>query len=78
MSDSTDGVKFSDVRDGSPAAKAGLKGGDKLIEFDGMKVDNLEEFTYALRQHKPGDKINVTVIRNGEKMTREVILEVRK
>ena len=29
------GVKFSDVREGSPAAKAGLKGGDIMVEFDG-------------------------------------------
>ncbi len=78
MSDSTDGVRFSDVRDGSPAAKAGFKGGDKLVDFGGMTVNNLEDFTYALRQHKPGDKVNVTVVRNGEKMTREVTLEVRK
>src|SRR5262249_24348160 len=39
------GVKFSDVRDGSPAGKAGLKAGDVLVEFDGKKIDNLYDFT---------------------------------
>ncbi|MBI4166288.1 MAG: M20/M25/M40 family metallo-hydrolase [Acidobacteria bacterium] len=78
MSDSSDGVKFSDVRDGSPAAKAGFKGGDKLVDFGGMKVNNLEEFTYALRQHKAGDRVAVTVVRDGERVTRQVTLEVRK
>ena len=72
------GVKFADVRDGSPAAKAGFKAGDTLIDFDGKKIDNLYDFTYALRAHKPGDKVSVTVLRNGEKVTREVTLEVRK
>lgn len=72
------GVKFADVRDGSPAAKAGLAAGDVLIEFDGKKIDNLYDFTYALRAHKPGDKVAVTVLRNGERLTREVTLEVRK
>ena len=72
------GVKFSDVRDGSPAAKAGLKAGDILIEFDEKKVDNLYDFTYMLRAHKPGDKVTVTVLRGTEKITREVTLEVRK
>jgi len=72
------GVKFADVRDGSPAAKAGFKAGDTLVDFGGRKIDNLYDFTYALRAHKPGDKVSVTVLRMGEKVTREVTLEVRK
>jgi S1-C subfamily serine protease len=72
------GVKFADVHDGSPASRAGLKGGDVLVEFDGKKIDNLYDFTYALRARKPGDKVTVTVMRGGEKITREVTLEARK
>ncbi len=72
------GVKFADVRDGSPAAKAGFKAGDVLIQFGDKKIDNLYDFTYALRAHKPGDKVPVTVLRGNEKLTREVTLEVRK
>ena len=72
------GVKFADVRDNSPAAKAGFKAGDTLIDFDGKKIDNLYDFTYSLRAHKPGDKVPVTVLRKGEKITRDVTLEVRK
>ena len=72
------GVKFADVHDGSPAGKAGFRGGDVMVEFDGKKIDNLYDFTYALRAHKPGDKVMVTVMRGGEKITRQVTLEVRK
>src|SRR5436309_14741496 len=72
------GVKFSDVRDGSPAGKAGFKAGDVLVEFDGKTIDNLYDFTYALRAHKLGDKVTVTVLRGNEAVTREVTLEVRK
>jgi len=72
------GVKFADVRDASPAAKAGFRAGDVLIDFGGKKIDNLYDFTYALRAHKPGDKVAVTVLRAGQKLTREVTLEVRK
>jgi hypothetical protein len=72
------GVKFSEVRDGSPAGKAGFKACDVLVEFDGKKIDNLYDFTYALRAHKPGDKVIVTVLRGSERVTREVTLEMRK
>jgi acetylornithine deacetylase/succinyl-diaminopimelate desuccinylase-like protein len=78
MGESEHGVKFADVRDGSPAAKAGLSGGDVLVEFGDKKIENLYDFTYALREHKPGDKVKVTVLRNGERLTREVVLEPRK
>jgi hypothetical protein len=72
------GVRFADVRDGSPAAKAGFKAGDVLVDFDNNKIENLYDFTYALRAHKPGDKVMVTVLRGGDKVTHEVTLEVRK
>ena len=72
------GVKFADIRDGSPAAKAGFKAGDVLVQFGEQRIDNLYDFTYALRAHKPGDKVLVTVLRGGERITREVTLEVRR
>ncbi len=72
------GVRFSDVREGSPAAKAGLKGGDILIEFDGKKVQNLYDFTYILRTKKPGDTVKVKVLRDGKPLDAECTLEKRK
>ena len=71
------GVRFSDVRDGSPAANAGFKAGDVLVEFDGNKIDNLYDFTYALRAHKPGDTVKVKVLRSGEPMEAPVLLTKR-
>lgn len=78
MGEEVEGVKFADVRDGSPAAKAGLKGGDILIEFAGKPIKNLYDFTYALRAHRPGEEITVVVLRGKEKLTVPVKLEQRK
>ncbi|MFN7937414.1 MAG: M28 family peptidase [Bryobacteraceae bacterium] len=72
------GVRFSDIRAGSPAAKAGLKGGDILVEFDGKAIQNLYDYTYALRARKPGDVVKVKVMRGGAPMEAEVTLEARK
>lgn len=72
------GVKLADVRAGSPAAKAGLKGGDILVEFDGKPVTNLQEYTYVLRAKAPGDAVEVKVKRLGETLTFRVVLEARK
>jgi hypothetical protein len=72
-----DGVRFADIRAGSPAANAGLQGGDILIEFDGKKIQNLYDFTYALRAHKPGDEVLVKVLRNGHAIEAKVLLAKR-
>ncbi len=72
------GVKFADVREGSPAAKAGLKAGDVMIEFDGKPIQNLYDFTYALRAKKPGDEVLVKVIRGTEPLSVKVLLTKRK
>ncbi len=71
------GVRFADVRAGSPAEKGGLKGGDIMIEFDGKKVGNLQDYTYLLRQKKPGDEVVVKYLRNGETMETKVTLTKR-
>jgi hypothetical protein len=72
------GVKFADIREGSPAAKAGLKAGDVLVEFDGKPIQNLYDFTYALRAKKPGDEVMVKVVRGSEAVVVKVLLTKRK
>ena len=71
-------MRFADVRDGTPAAKAGLKAKDIMVEFDGKKVQNLSDFTYLLRSKKPGDEVEVKVLRGDEKLTVKVLLTERK
>jgi len=72
------GVRFADVREGTPAAKAGLKAGDILIEFDGKEIGNLYDFTYALRSHKVGDNVTVKVLRGGQTVEAKVLLTERR
>src|SRR6516164_10881187 len=60
------GVKFSDVKPGSPAQKAGLKAGDILVQFGDKPIKNLYDFTDALRRSKVGDVVDVTVMRDGQ------------
>jgi len=72
------GVKFSDVKPGSPAAKAGLKAGDVLVQFGDKPIKNLYDFTDALRRSKVGDVVPVTVLRDGKELKVEVKLEQRK
>ena len=72
------GVKFSDVRPNSPAAKAGLKAGDILVQFGDKPIKNLYDFTDALRRSKVGDVVEVKVLRDGQPVTASVKLEQRK
>ncbi len=76
--DDLDGVLFADVRAGSPAGKAGFVAGDLMVEFGGQTIQNLYDFTYALRAHKPGDVVVVVVERGGETLSAEVLLEARQ
>jgi hypothetical protein len=73
-----DGVRFSDVRPGSPAAKAGLKAGDILVQFGDKPIHNLYDFTDALRRSKVGEVVEVKVLRDGQPISVRVKLEQRK
>jgi membrane-associated protease RseP (regulator of RpoE activity) len=72
------GVRFADIRPGSPAAKAGLRAGDILTEFDGKRIQNLYDFTYALRAKRPGQEVLVKVLRGDQTIEAKVLLTERK
>lgn len=72
------GVKFADVREGSPAGVAGLKPGDVLVKFDGKEIGDLYDFTYALQAKSPGDEVAVVVLREGREIQATVKLGRRE
>jgi Tol biopolymer transport system component len=71
------GVKLSGVRGGSPAEKAGLKGGDVIVEFAGQKIKNIYDYTYALDAVKIGQPVEVVVQREGKPVRISVTPEAR-
>jgi hypothetical protein len=73
-----DGVLLEAVLEGSPADKAGIRGGDVLLEFGGERITVLEEFEAALRRHRPGDRVKVKVRRGEEVLEAEVTLARRR
>jgi hypothetical protein len=64
-----DGMKLSGVRDGGPAAKAGLKAGDAIIRIGGKPVATIYDYMESLKGYKPGDKVDVVVRRDGKEIT---------
>lgn len=72
------GVKLSGVRGASPAEKAGLKGGDVIVEFAGQKIANIYDYTYGLDSVKIGVPIKLVVEREGKRVELTVTPEARK
>jgi hypothetical protein len=60
------GVKLEGVTENSPAEKAGIKGGDIIVKFDGKDVSNIEDFMERLMPKKPGDEVEI-VVKRGDK-----------
>jgi hypothetical protein len=71
------GLRLSGVRAGSPAEAAGLQGGDVVVEFAGKEVVNIYDYTYALRDHAPGDTVQIKVKREGEVVELTAVLGKR-
>ncbi|MBV9216169.1 MAG: M28 family peptidase, partial [Acidobacteria bacterium] len=71
--DSNDGLLLDGVRDGSPAAKGGVKAGDKVIKLAGHDIRNVMDYTYVLGEMKADVEYEIVVLRGGEKLTLKVI-----
>jgi hypothetical protein len=77
MTPQTFGVRLTGVRDDSPAARAGLREGDVIVSFAGKETPDLYAYTYALQEHKPGDRVEVVVVRGGQRVTVTAVLTER-
>ena len=76
--DSTTGLLLDGVRDDSPAAKAGLKAGDRIVKIGEREVKNVYDYTYALGEMKAGQEYTVELMRGTEKLTLKITPEARK
>jgi hypothetical protein len=72
------GVRISGTSEGSAAERAGLKAGDVITGFGDMKIQSLEDLSEAISKHKPGDKIHLTVLRDGKNFESDATLGERK
>ena len=72
------GVKISGTRADGPADKGGMKGGDVIVEFNGQKIENIYDYTYAIDAVKIGKAVKVIVERGKKRVTLTIIPEARK
>jgi serine protease Do len=63
------GAYVQTVNSGTPAARAGIEVGDVVIEVDGKKITGAASLGNVIRLYKPGDKVEITVDRNGATKT---------
>jgi serine protease Do len=72
------GVLVNDVRDDSPAAKAGLQAGDVILGIDNEIVKNAGELTALVGGKAPGDEVDVLIRRDGKEFAQKVELGERE
>ena len=59
-------IVVESVNPGSPAAAAGMKAGDGIIRIDGREISTMDDLEMVMTAHQPGDKVPLTVQREGE------------
>jgi len=70
--DEGSGILVSEVVDDSPAAAAGLEAGDIIMAFGGTELAGNSDLTTAVRAAKPGDEVDVVILRGGNRRTMTV------
>ena len=63
-----DGLVLDGVRDNSPASKAGIKSGDKIIKLAGKEIRNISDYVFVLGEMKADKEYEVIVMRGKEKL----------
>ncbi|MBD3344085.1 MAG: trypsin-like serine protease [Chitinivibrionales bacterium] len=71
----TDGVVITSVQKNSPGDAAGLKGEDVIVKMGDRSIHSTADIEGFFLDYFVGDKVNITVIRNGKKVTRELVLK---
>lgn len=68
------GIYVAEVSADGAAANAGLKAGDVVTAIDGKKIEKFGELQELLANHRPGDKVKLTYIRDKKTHTAELML----
>jgi len=71
------GVKLAGVKEGSPAAAAGVKEGDIIIKFGSHEIADIYDYTDAIKERHPGDVVDVIVMRDGKEVALKATLASR-
>ncbi len=72
------GVEITRVEDNSPAEKSGIKAGDVVLEYNGQRVEGMEQFGRLVKETPPGREVKLTVSRNGTLETLTAVVGSRK
>lgn len=72
--DTPQGLYVAVVTEGGAAEKSGVKNGDAIISINGKKVNTYTQLIESVRQYRPGDQVNVEVVRAGQHMNFDVTL----
>lgn len=75
--DDEPGIAIGGVTPGGSADTAGIQAGDRLLRWEGQKIVGVMEWMEFMVKHKPGDKVKVGVVRDGQEITIEVTLQAR-
>ena len=74
--EAVNGALVTEVRPNTAASRAGLKKGDVVTHIDGKALEGMFELASAIRKHKPGDRVTLTVLRDDK--SRKIKVELGK
>lgn len=69
------GLYVASVEEGSAASEAGIRKGDIIVAIDGTKTDDSSTMMEKMAQHRPNDKVKITLMRDGNKKEVEAVLK---
>lgn len=72
------GVEITRVEENSPAEKAGLRPGDVVLEYNGQRVEGMQQFGRMVRETPPGRDVKLTISRDGKTQTVVAMLSSRR
>ena len=68
------GALISELKDGSPALKAGLKSGDTILKVDGTEISDARDLSKDIAHFAPGKTVQLSIMRDGKPMVVSVVL----
>ena len=75
MDEDVDGVGVQSVSAGTSADHGGVLAGDVIIAWGGDDLIDVMDMVLRLRSHKPGDEVTLVVLRDGEEVALNIVLQ---